>query len=196
MQHRHLLPDEVDLLLDGEVGFGVAPLAAHVDDCPACRARLGDARLVVDALEDLPHFAPMHRFADLVMAEVQVVEPWYTAPLELFRQAVPRSRPMRVLTATTATLAATTTTALALWLALRADAALYLFGLLTDRARNALVGGAAALVGQLFGQPGLDAVRSGSIGSLALGAGLVLAAVGGATFGFRALATASRRARE
>ena len=33
MNHRHLLPDEIDLLLDDEVGFGVAPLKAHVRDC-------------------------------------------------------------------------------------------------------------------------------------------------------------------
>lgn len=196
MQHRHLLPNEVDLLLDGEVGFGVAPLAAHVDECSACRARLADARLVVDALEDLPHFAPTLRFADQVMAKVQVVEPWYAVPLEGFRRLVPQSPAMRVVTATTATVAAATTSALALWLALRADAALYLFGLVTDRARNALVSGAAALAGQLFGQPGLDALRSGSLGGLALGAGLIVVAVGGATFGFRALATASHRARE
>ena len=26
MNHRHLLPDEIDLLLDDEVGFGVTPL--------------------------------------------------------------------------------------------------------------------------------------------------------------------------
>jgi len=26
MNHRHLLPDEIDLLLDDEVGFGVNPL--------------------------------------------------------------------------------------------------------------------------------------------------------------------------
>ena len=76
MQQRHLLPNELDLLLDGEVGFGVAPLRVHAADCPACRARLADARVVVDALEGLPHFAPTARFTDQVMAQVQVIEPW------------------------------------------------------------------------------------------------------------------------
>jgi hypothetical protein len=51
MQERHLLPNEIDLLLDGEVGFGVSPLRAHVDDCATCRSRLADARVVVEALE-------------------------------------------------------------------------------------------------------------------------------------------------
>ncbi|HVT40589.1 MAG TPA: hypothetical protein VHE78_16215, partial [Gemmatimonadaceae bacterium] len=67
MQHRHLLPNEIDLLLDGEVGFGVSPLRAHADDCEPCRARLADARLVVEALERLPHFAPSMRFANQVL---------------------------------------------------------------------------------------------------------------------------------
>ena len=49
MQHRHLLPNEIDLLLDGEVGFGVAPLRAHVDGCEDCQARLARSRKVVDA---------------------------------------------------------------------------------------------------------------------------------------------------
>ena len=54
MQHRHLLPNEIDLLLDGEVGFGVAPLQAHVAACEDCQARLARSRKVVHALEDLP----------------------------------------------------------------------------------------------------------------------------------------------
>ena len=39
MNHRHLLPAEIDLLLDEEVGFGVSPLRAHVQACADCRAR-------------------------------------------------------------------------------------------------------------------------------------------------------------
>jgi len=196
MQHRHLLPNEIDLLLDGDVGFGVAPLRAHVDDCAECEARLSDARVVVDALEDLPHFAPKVRFTDRVMAQVQVIEPWYAPALDAARRLVPQSVPVRVVTVATAALVATVLSAGAVWLALRADAVLYVFGLVADKARTALVSSAGALIGETLGQPGLDAVRSGSLSGLALGAGLVLVALGGATFGFRALASASRRVRE
>ena len=38
LHHRHLRPDEIDLLLDGEDGFGVAPLRAHVESCSSCQA--------------------------------------------------------------------------------------------------------------------------------------------------------------
>ena len=89
MNHRHLLPNEIDLLLDGEVGFGVSPLRAHVDECEDCQARLTRSRRVVDVLEDLQHFAPTPRFADRVMAQVQIVEPWHVSAVDTARRFVP-----------------------------------------------------------------------------------------------------------
>ncbi len=38
--NRHLLPEEIDLLIDGEAGFGVAPLKAHLRQCPECQSEL------------------------------------------------------------------------------------------------------------------------------------------------------------
>ena len=70
MNHRHLLPNEIDLLVDGEAGFGVAPLRDHIDECAECRLKFEDARIVVDALESLPHFAPDSRLAERVMSQV------------------------------------------------------------------------------------------------------------------------------
>lgn len=192
MHHRHLLPNEIDLLLDGEAGFGVAPLEAHVDACPECRTRLASARAVCDLLEDLPHLPPAPSFADKVMAQVQVIEPWHVALLESARQLVPRSRPMRVLMGASALAVATTVSASAVWLAFRADLALYLLNIVTDRARTALAGGATALAGEAFGQGAIEAIRNGGLAGMVLGAGVLLAAGGGAAFGFRALASASR----
>jgi hypothetical protein len=196
MNHRHLLPNEIDLLLDGEVGFGVTPLRAHVDECESCRARLTRARMVVDVLEDLPHFAPTARFGDKVMAQVQVVEPWHIAALDMARRFVPQSVPMRTLVGATASAFALALTSGAVWLALHADLALYSFNLAAGRARSALVDGAASVIGAAFGQGGLDALRAGGLREFALGAGVMLVAVGGATFGLRALASSSRRSRE
>jgi hypothetical protein len=196
MNHRHLLPNEIDLLLDGEVGFGVTPLRAHVDECESCRARLTRARMVVDVLEDLPHFAPTARFGDKVMAQVQVVEPWHIAALDMARRFVPKSVPMRTLVGATASVFALALTSGAVWLALHADLALYSFNLAAGRAREAFVDGAASVIGAAFGQGGLDALRAGGLREFALGAGVMLVAVGGATFGLRALASSSRRSRE
>ena len=196
MNHRHLLPNEIDLLLDGEVGFGVAPLRAHVDECEDCQARLARSRRVVDVLEDLQHFAPSPRFADRVMAQVQIVEPWHVAVLDTARRFVPRSAPMRGLMTATASAVALALTSGAVWLALHADLAVYSFNLAAGRARTVLMDSAASVIGTAFGQSGLDALRSSGLRGLALGAGVMVVAVGGAAFGFRALASSSRRSRE
>lgn len=196
MNHRHLLPNEIDLLLDGEVGFGVAPLRAHVDECEDCQARLARSRKVVDALEDLQHFAPRPLFADRVMAQVQVVEPWHVAALETARRFVPRSAPMRGLMTATASAVALALTSGTVWLALHADLAAYSFNLAAGRARSVLMDSAASVIGTAFGQSGLDALRSSGVRGLALGAGVMVVAVGGAAFGLRALASSSNRSRE
>jgi hypothetical protein len=196
MQHRHLLPNEIDLLLDGEVGFGVAPLRAHIDGCEDCRARLARSRKIVDELEDLDHFAPSVRFADRVMAQVQIVEPWHVAALDTARRFVPQSAPMRTVMAATASAAALALTSGAVWLALHADLTLYSLNLAAGRARTVLMDSAASIIGTAFGQGGLDTLRSSGLRGLALGAGVMAVAVGGAAFGLRALASSSRRARE
>lgn len=196
MNHRHLLPNEIDLLLDGEVGFGVAPLRAHVDACADCEARLARSRRIVDLLEDLPRFAPNPRFSERVMSQVQIVEPWHVAVLETARRFVPQSAPMRTLITASASAVAMALTAGAVWLALHADLALYSFNLAAGRARTALIDSAASVIGTAFGQGGLDALRTSGVRGLAIGAGVMAVAVGGAAFGFRALATSSRRSRE
>ena len=94
---RHLLPNEIDLLLDGEVGFGVTPLKAHVRTCEDCRTTLEEARTVVTALEHLPHLAPSPLFANRLMSQVQVFVPWHVAALDSARRYVPRSQPVRYL---------------------------------------------------------------------------------------------------
>ena len=86
---RHLLPEEIDLLLDGEVGFGTAPLKAHARSCAECRAELEDARAVVRELEHLPHLSPSPLFTERIMAHVQVFVPWHVALLDTARQWMP-----------------------------------------------------------------------------------------------------------
>ena len=77
MEHRHLLPNEIDLLVDGSVNAANAPLRAHLVECDDCRKRFDELRTVSDAVEGVPHFVPKLRFADSVMAGVQVSEPWH-----------------------------------------------------------------------------------------------------------------------
>ena len=82
MKHRHLLPDEIDQLLDDELGFGMAPLKAHLSECDDCRGRYEDARAVTDLIDKLPHHVPSHRFAENVMSQVEVFVPWHVTALD------------------------------------------------------------------------------------------------------------------
>ena len=96
MHDRHLRSDEIELLLDGEEGFGVAPLRAHVKSCTSCRQELESARELMVALDSLPDFAPSVNFSDRVMSQVQVFEPWHAAATRTVEQFVPATRPARI----------------------------------------------------------------------------------------------------
>src|SRR5215216_4895224 len=121
MNHRHLLPDEIDLLLDDEVGFGVTPLKAHIRDCAHCRAQVDEARRVVDVLEDIPHFAPSHSFANRVMSQVPVFVPWHVTARDTVLRWLPQSRSARVAVGALATSAASILTVAILWIATQTD---------------------------------------------------------------------------
>jgi hypothetical protein len=194
MNHRHLLPNEIDLLVDGEAGFGVAPLRAHVLECTECRERLDDARVVVDALEALPHFAPAARLADRIMAQVPVFVPAHVAVRDTVRRWLPQSSAARVAAVAAGTTVASALTLAMIWLATRGDAVLFISGLLGDRVRAAVAGAARDLVLALLGESALAALQStGAMGLSLVLAGFLLTAVG-TVAGIRRLATAGRRA--
>ena len=121
MLDRHLRSDEIDLLLDGEEGFGVTPLRAHVRSCIQCRMDLDRAREVVVLLDGLPDFAPSSSFADKVMSQVQVFEPWHAAALNTASKFVPTTRPARVAAGIGAAASAGLLTAAGAWAVSRAD---------------------------------------------------------------------------
>jgi anti-sigma factor RsiW len=194
MNHRHLLPNEIDLLVDGEAGFGVAPLRAHLQECPECRGRLEDARVVVEALESLPHFAPDSRLADPVMAQVPVFVPAHVAARDTVRRWLPQSAAARVAAVAVAGSMAFTLTLGMVWVALQGDAMVFLSGLLGDRIRTAVVGAARDLAVALLGDAALSALQGlGALGASLLLLAFLLAAAG-TIAGIRRLAIAGRRA--
>ena len=191
MNHRHLLPNEIDLLVDGEAGFGVAPLRDHIDECSDCRLRYEDARFVVDALESLPHFAPDSRLADRVMAQVPVFVPAHVAARDSVAQWMPKPGAARAAAVAVFASAAGLLTLAMVWLATQGDAAVFITGLLGDRVRTAVLGAARDVALALLGESALAALQStGTIGVSLLLAGFVLAAFG-TVAGIRRLATAS-----
>ncbi|HVX38805.1 MAG TPA: hypothetical protein VHB25_04455 [Gemmatimonadaceae bacterium] len=196
MNHRHLLPDEIDLLLgDDEVGFGVAPLKAHVRDCAECRARIDEARSIVDALEDLPHFAPSHRFADNIMAQVPVFVPWHVTARATVGRWLPRSRPARVAVAAMATSVAAVLTIAILWITTQTDAVVLASGMAGDQVRSFVFDAGRTVLSTVFGDQMFTIIqRTGTVGIAAALIGLA-ATAGASIAGLRALAVASSRRR-
>lgn len=196
MQHRHLLPNEIDLLLDTEVGFGMSPLREHVAACASCREQVDAARHVMEALDNLPRHAPSPSFAGRVMADVQVVEPWHVAVLEAARRVVPKSASMRIVMAATAAVVATTFSTALVWLAFRTDVAMYLAGQFTQGLRTALTTGLGSVVRDLLGSAAAGLVASRGAAGAGIGLAALVAVASVAALGLRRVAAASRRARE
>ena len=189
---RHLTPQEIELLVDGEGGTGMAPLAAHIEECVTCRTQLEEQQQLVTTLEQMPHFTPSPLFAYRVMREVQVFEPWHVTAMKSVRRFVPRSRPARVLAAGVAVVVATTLTVGTVWLASRLDAVAFVAGVTLQRVRGLGSQAVNGFVSTALGQSGLPI--SGENG-LALAISGFLAAVAVSAFGLRAIAAASRRRR-
>ena len=194
MKHRHLLPDEIDQLLDDELGFGMAPLKAHLSECDDCRGRFEDARAVTDLIDKLPHLVPSHRFADEVLNKVEVFVPWHVAARDSIASWIPAAgRSRKVAMVAGAGIAGALTIATAA-LATQSDLLVFAADVVADRARDLVVGGVGNLVVGLFGAQAFDAVaRYGAMGFVAVG-GLLLLGAGGTVASLRALAApASRR---
>lgn len=197
MTHRHLLPDEIDQLLDGEVGFGVAPLVAHVRECAECRAALDDARVVVDALERLPRMAPAPAFADRVMSEVHVYVPWHAAARDAAVAAVrplaPRSQPVRVLLGAAALSVLAIVTGASVWLFGHLDAALFFAGVVRERVIQVATTIGSAVATTLFGAPTATALARGSSAVLFATVLMYVLALLGAALVLRSVAVSRRR---
>jgi len=196
MNHRHLLPDEIDLLLDDdEVGFGATPLKAHIRDCVDCRARVDEARMIVAELEDLPHFAPSYNFANRVMAQVPVFVPWHVTARQTIAQFIPQSRSARIAVAGLATAVASVLTVGLLWISTQTDVLVVASGAAGSQMRGLIFDAGRVVLSTVVGDQMFAAIqRTGQVGIVAALLGLA-AAAGGSIAGLRALAIASSRRR-
>jgi hypothetical protein len=195
VEHRHLLPDEFDLLVDGEEGFGVAPLAAHVEGCATCRAEVAARRQVVAVLERLPHIDPSPLFAYRVMTKVQVFEPWYVPALDAARRFLPRSRLARVVAGTTAASVAVAMSVATVWVLTRLDVAAFLLTVATGRLTNAVTAAGRAILTAALGDGVISAIRPTGAPGAAAATALFLVVVLAAAFSLRAVTAASLRRR-
>jgi hypothetical protein len=195
MNHRHLLPDEIDLLLDDEVGFGVSPLKAHIRDCADCRVQVEEARFIVDALEDVPHFAPSHTFSDRVMLQVPVFVPWHVAGRESALRWLPQSQTARLAVGAMAASVASILTVAILWVATQTDVLQLATGAAGNGVKGLVFDAGRDILTTVFGDQMFAIIQqTGTLGIAAALLGLA-AAAGGSIAGLRALAVASSRRR-
>jgi hypothetical protein len=167
--NRHLLPEEIDQLLDGEVGFGTTPLKQHVRTCAECRAELDSARALVSKLEQLPHFTLSPHFSDEVMQRVHVFVPWHVALADSVRAFIPQQRRWRAAAWAGVASVATVMLLASLWLVTRLDAALFVVELGLDRVRAAGAWALSNVVVALFGDTAAQALSSSGAAGLAVG---------------------------
>lgn len=192
MHHRHLLPNEIDLLLDEPSGFGVAPLREHVRGCPACRARLAEAREVVATLAELPLLSPRIGLADRVMSQVPVFEPWHVAARDTVVRWMPASHAARVLAAVLVAVVGSVVTGLTLWIATRGELLAMITGVVGEGASNAVANAAGDVVVALFGPQVVGAVQQVGPLGIAFAAGGFLVASLATVLGLRLIATSGR----
>ncbi len=195
MHEKHLRPDEFDLLLDSGEGFGVAPLRAHVRNCVPCAVELERASHVLAMLDTLPDFSPRTGFADRVMSDVQVFEPWHAAAIGTVRRFVPSTHSGRVAAGVGAALSGGALTAALTWGVARADIGVLLAQVGLERFRDQAGAAFSDIIATVLGPHGIAAIQSGSPELAALTAGGFVAIVGLGVTGLRALATASSRKR-
>jgi hypothetical protein len=131
---RHLAPDELQKLVDGEEVDST--LLMHLERCGHCRGELEAQRKVVALLESLPRFQPAPLFTYRVMREVNVFEPWYVTLADTVRKLVPRSRKGRVAGISLGILAALVVTAVSVWVVRNAALLTFMAGVAMSRVRQ------------------------------------------------------------
>ena len=192
MQHRHLLPNEIDLLVDGETGFGVQPLREHVAACSDCRARLAEAQEVVSALSAVPLLSPRMGLADRVMSQVPVFVPWHVAARDTIRHWMPASPVARVLAASIVAVVGTLVSGLTIWIATRGDVLATLTAAVGEQARSSFADALGNVVVALFGPQVVGAVQQlGPMGIALAGGGFLVASLA-TVLGLRLIATSGR----
>ncbi|MGQ0764357.1 MAG: anti-sigma factor family protein [Gemmatimonadota bacterium] len=193
MNHRHLNPDEIGLLVDEGEGFGMAPLRSHLDDCPRCLAEYRSMKKVVAGLEAIPHLAPPPRFSEKVMRQVQVFEPWHVALRDQVTSLFPATSRSRLSFGIGAGAIAIALSVVFVWVAAPADAQNILATLGVTRARDAISTSLSGVAQSVFGEAYANSLQSSaSLFALVAGTGAGVVVV---AFGLRAIVANGRRRR-
>jgi anti-sigma factor RsiW len=161
MTHQHLSPAAIERLIDGLSPTDDPSTQAHLEACAACRGEVEAGQRLVAALEGMPDFAPRAGFADRVMQEVHVFEPWYVTLGDLATRWLPATTAARAVAIAGLAMATGLAATGMWWLLGRADMAFLLaqFGLEQLQTHLATVG--RSLADALLGAPGREVLSHG-----------------------------------
>jgi hypothetical protein len=115
---QHLTPDEIDSLLEGEP---TPSQLEHLTDCAECTLLLGQHRAVVSSLDALPYFDPGEEFADQVMFQVAVPDPFAMRSMATARRRLLETGRRRALAASVAVALVGMMTASIIWTSLNRE---------------------------------------------------------------------------
>jgi hypothetical protein len=195
VEHRHLLPEEFENILDGDAGEDTAALRAHVDKCEECRAELARHGELARSLDHLRHHGPAPLFAYRVMSQVQVFEPWHVALRDFVKRLIPRTTAARWVAGVTAVSVALVMTVAGVWAALNSESAWFFAEIGVKRMRAAFLSSIRSVIESAFGRDALNAIEgTGAVGSF-VAISIIVAVILIAAVGFRVAAVASRRRR-
>jgi hypothetical protein len=199
MTDRHLLPDEIDQLLDSEAGLTDSQLAEHLAGCPTCTAEYESGLRCMEAIERLPHLEPSPLFNERVMAGVNIFQPWDVAAHDavdhLVSLVVPKSPRLRLAAGGLGLSVALALSAACVWLAGHLDAVFFFGAMARARLRDGLLQLVSDVLTTVFGPQSVAALSAG--GPVLLVAVLATVAVVtlGAGYVVRSAVMASRRSR-
>lgn len=88
----HPATEEVEAYVAGSLSAADrATLESHLAGCPECTAEIEEWRALFAGLAALPHLEPSPGFADRVMADIQIHQPWQARLAALLRRLLPSS---------------------------------------------------------------------------------------------------------
>ncbi|HJU76031.1 MAG TPA: hypothetical protein VJ717_19980 [Gemmatimonadaceae bacterium] len=195
MEHRHLLPDEFEDLLDGDESEGTAALREHLDQCAECRAEFAKRSDLTRVLDGMPHHGPAPLFAYRVMSHVQVFEPWHVALRDSVRRLIPRSHAARWVAGVTAAAVALAMTVAGVWIALNGEEAWLFAEVGVRRIRTGVLTSLRGVLESAFGRDAVSAIAGSGAAGAIVAISIVVAVILIAAIGFRVAALASRRRR-
>jgi len=86
----HPANEEVEAYVAGSLSAADrATLESHLAGCPECTTEVEEWRALFAALAALPQIEPTPGFADRVMAQVRVIQPWHVRVAAMLRRFLP-----------------------------------------------------------------------------------------------------------